>query len=274
MSTTRSTHVKKMSCALTIAGLDPGGGAGILADLRGFAAAGAFGCAVASLLTVQSTSGLRASRPVSSSLILEQANLVLRDQRVRAVKTGALGSAENVRAVAAWLGRHKELPSVVDPVFLPSAGRGRLLTVRGVGVMRDLLVPRATLVTANIPEAEALLDRRILSVGDAREAAAALVALGARAALVKGGHLTGKNVVDLFAVGGRVLEFVSPRLRLPPLHGGGCTLASLITGRLAVDRGAVDDARLVDAVRWARRAHQRALRGPFDVGGVASVLVP
>jgi hydroxymethylpyrimidine/phosphomethylpyrimidine kinase len=278
MSTTRSSYAKKMTCALpcalTIAGLDPGGGAGILADLRGFDAAGAFGCAVAALLTVQSTSGLRSARPVSASLVLEQARMVVRDQRVRAVKIGALGSIENVRAVAGWLGGHADLPVVVDPVLLPSAGRGRLLEARALGVLKNLVAPRATLVTANIPEAEALLDRRVHSLDDARDAALGLVALGARAALVKGGHLTGKGAVDVLAVGTRVFEFGSPRLRLPSLHGGGCTLASLIAGRLAVGRGDVDDPRLIEAVRWARRVHQRALRAPFDVGGEARVLVP
>jgi len=274
MSTTRISHAKKMSCALTIAGLDPGGGAGILADLRGFAAAGAFGCAIASLLTVQSTSGLRSSRPVAGSLIIEQANVVVRDQRLRAVKIGALGSIENVRAVAAWLGRHTDLPAVVDPVLLPTAGRGRLLEAGAVGVFKAELLPRAALITANVPEAEALLDRRVLSAADARDAALGLVALGAHAALVKGGHLTEKSAVDVLAVGRRIFEFGSPRLRLPALHGGGCALASLIAGRLAVGRGGADDARLVEAVRWARRAHQRALRSPIDVSGVARVLVP
>jgi hydroxymethylpyrimidine/phosphomethylpyrimidine kinase len=277
MSTTRRSWAKssanKMPCALTIAGLDPGGGAGVIADLRAFEAAGAFGCAIVALLTVQSTSGLRSSRPVPASIVTAQAELVVRDQRVRAVKTGALGSAEHVRAVGAWLALHAELPVVVDPVLLPSAGRGRLLASRAVRVLRDELLPRATLVSANVPEAEALLGRRILSVAEAEDAALSLVALGARAALVKGGHLTGKSAVDVLAVGRRVVEFGSLRLRLPLLHGGGCTLASLIAGRLAVSQAGALEERVVEAVRWARRTHQRALRAPVDVGGEARVLV-
>jgi hydroxymethylpyrimidine/phosphomethylpyrimidine kinase len=265
-------RLARMPCALTIAGLDPGGGAGIAADLRAFAAAGAFGCAVVALLTVQSTSGLGATRSVSSHLVVSQATEVLRHQDVRVVKTGALGSFENVRAVAAWLGGRRAIPAVVDPVLLPSAGRGRLLAARAIGALKNELLPRATLVTANVPEAEALLGRRILSVAHTREAALALVDLGARGALVKGGHLTGERAVDVLALGSSVFELSAPRLVLPPVHGGGCILASLIAGRLAVTEGTLD-ARLLAAVRWAKRVHQKGLRSLRDVGGDRRVLV-
>jgi len=263
-------------CVLTIAGLDPGGGAGIAADLRAFAAAGAFGCAVVALLTVQSTSGLTATRSVPHAFVISQASEVVRHQRVRAIKTGALGSVANVHALAAWLAGYPEIPVIVDPVLLPSAGTGRLLATRAVHVLRDELLPRATLVTANVPEAETLVGRTIGSPDDAREAALSLVALGARAALVKGGHLAGAMAVDVLALGRSVYELRSPRQRLPPLHGGGCTLAALIAGRLAAtERGAdrAERGRLLEAVRWARRVHQRALRSPRDVGGDRRVLV-
>jgi hydroxymethylpyrimidine kinase/phosphomethylpyrimidine kinase len=270
---------KRMPCALTIAGLDPGGGAGVAADLRAFTAAGAFGCAVVALLTVQSTSGLRETHPVRSHLVISQATDVVKHQRVRAIKTGALGSVGNVRALGAWLAKHQDIPVIVDPVLLPSAGVGRLLAARAVRALRDDLLPRASLVTANIQEAETLLGCRILSVGDAREAARGLVALGATAALVKGGHLeNGKHAaeglaVDVFALGSAVLELATRRLSLPPMHGGGCVFASLVAGRLATTQRGPLDARLLEAVRWARRMHQRALRAPTDVGGDRRVLV-
>lgn len=264
----------KIPCALTIAGLDPGGGAGIVADLRAFAAAGAFGCAVVALLTVQTTSGLVSSRPVSSRLVLAQARAVVRLQRVRAIKTGALGSVENVRAIASWLQTQSTLPLVVDPVILPTHGRGRLLSERALSALRDELLPVAFLVTANAHEAQVILDRRVTSTTEACDAALALCAIGARAALVKGGHIEGKLAVDVLAVDGRVFELAAPRLTLPPLHGGGCVLASLIAGRLAVDERGEPAPRVLRAVRWARTRHRAALARPWDVGGTSRVLIP
>jgi hydroxymethylpyrimidine/phosphomethylpyrimidine kinase len=259
-----------MPCALAIGGLDPGGGAGILADLRGFHAAGAFGCAVVAVMTVQSTSGLVAADPVPAKQILSQARAVLKHERVRAVKVGALGSAQNVRAVAELLATHKELPAIVDPVMMPSRGRARLLAERAVAALRDDLVPRATLVTANAPEAEIILEMRVTNVSDAHDAALALVRLGARAALVKGGHLGGAEAIDVLAVGGEVLELRAKRLRMQPVHGGGCALASMIAGRLAV----AGDGDIVSAVKWAKRTHHAMLQRPRDVGGDLRVLVP
>jgi hydroxymethylpyrimidine/phosphomethylpyrimidine kinase len=260
-------------CALTISGLDPGGGAGVAADLRAFAAAGVFGCAVVALLTVQSTSGLVKSYPVRSDILVSQANEVVKRQRVTVIKTGALGTAGNVRALAAWLAEQRSIPVIVDPVLLPSAGRGRLLLSGAVKALRDNLLPRATLVTANVHEAEALLGRRVLGVRDAREAARELVELGARAAMVKGGHLAGDRAVDVLAIGGSIVELASRRRRLPPMHGGGCVLASLIAGHLAGHLAGALDGRLLESVRWARRRHQRALRSLRDVGGEQRVLM-
>jgi hydroxymethylpyrimidine/phosphomethylpyrimidine kinase len=259
-----------LPCALAIGGMDPGGGAGILADLRGFQAAGAFGCAVVAVMTVQSTSGLEAADAVPAKQILSQARVVLKHERIRAVKIGALGSAQNVRAVAELLATHRDLPAIVDPVMLPSRGRARLLAERATAALREVLLPRATLVTANIPEAERILETRVTNVSDAHDAALALVRLGARAALVKGGHLGGVDAIDVLAVRGEVLELRAKRLRMQPVHGGGCTLASLIAGRLAV----MDDDDIVAAVKWAKRSHHAMLQRPRDVGGDLRVLVP
>lgn len=259
-----------LPCALAIGGLDPGGGAGILADLRGFQAAGAFGCAVVAVMTVQSTAGLEAADPVPAKQILSQARVVLKHERVRAVKIGALGNAQNVRAVAELLATNRDLPAVVDPVMLPSRGRARLLAERATTALRDDLVSRATLVTANAPEAERILEMRVTSVSDAHDAALALVRLGAKAALVKGGHLGGAEAIDVLAVGHEVIELRAKRLRMQPVHGGGCTLASMIAGRLAV----MDDGDVAAAVKWAKRSHHQLLQRPRDVGGDLRVLVP
>lgn len=269
--------IRTLPCALAIGGLDPGGGAGILADLRAFSATGVFGCAVLALVTVQSTSGLESAEPMPSRQILAQARAVLKNQRVRALKIGALGSDANVRALGELLGANRGLPSVVDPVMLPTRGRARLLRERAVRTMREVLVPRSGLVTANVPEAEALVGARIVSVSDARHAALAIVGMGARAAMIKGGHLSGARAIDVVAVGDEIVELSTKRLSLPIVHGGGCTLASLIAGRLAKDERAwtsEGEAMIVDAVRWAKRAHFGLLERAYDVGGEMRVLVP
>lgn len=271
------------SCALSIGGLDPGGGAGLAADLRGIGAAGAFGCGVIAVVTVQSTSGLRSIVAIPAKDVLAQAREVMRHQRVRAIKTGALGSEANVRAVGDLLAKHRDVPAIVDPVMSPSRGRGRLLAEGAVGAVRSALVPRAALVMANVPEAEALTGKRVTSVSEAHDAALALCRLGARAAMVKGGHMVGAQATDVLAIrgedgeAGEVIEMRAKRLRLPPIHGGGCTFAALVAGRIAADAREYADAGsavVLDAVKWAKRAHHRMLGSARDVGGEMRVLVP
>ena len=259
----------RLACALAVGGLDPGGGAGIAADLRAFASAGAFGCAAIAVMTVQSTSGLESSRPVAARDMVAQASSVVLHQRVRAIKTGALGSAENVRALAAWLALHAGIPVIVDTVMLPTRGRARLLSPFALGDLRAALIPRAWLVTANAPEAAALTGLRVTTVPEARAAALAIKRMGSRAVLVKGGHLEGELAVDVLVTPEGVTELRARRLAIPPVHGGGCVLASLIAGRIAVRRE-----RTIDAVRWAKRAHHRLLARAVDVGGDLRVLVP
>jgi len=263
-----------LATALAIGGLDPSGGAGIAADLRSFHAAGAWGAAVCAALTVQSTRGLRAVKPVPAALVLDQAREVLADARVRALKTGALGSAANARAVLALAAEHPEVPWVVDPVMIPSrrAGAGATLHGRAIGPLRALAAA-ATLVTPNLAEAAALLGRPVPEHA-APDAAEALVAAGARAALVKGGHGSGAEAVDWLATRAGLVRIALPRRRTPPLHGTGCTLASLVAGRLAVreKRGALDAVELLDAVSWARNRLDRALATPLVVGRGLRVL--
>ncbi len=258
---------ESMPCALAIGGLDPGGGAGIAADLRAFAAAGAFGCAALATLTVQSTAGLLRVRALSARELSLQAANVMRHQRVRAVKVGALGSRENVRAVARLLAQHADVPVVVDTPMSPTRGSGRLLAARAVAALKDDLLPRATVLTANLAEVQALLGERVRTVSEAHDAARTLARLGARAAIVKGGHMEGTHAIDVLAVDGEVIELRARRLPLQPTHGSGCTFASLIAGRLALRASRrLDRETLVTAIRWAKRVHHAALARSVDVG--------
>jgi hydroxymethylpyrimidine/phosphomethylpyrimidine kinase len=267
--------------ALTIAGLDPSGGAGITADLRAFAAAGVWGAAVCAALTVQSTRGVRAVHAVSAKLIMEQAEEAIGDALVRAIKTGALGSTANVRTVARLIERNETIPAVVDPVMLPSRGEGARLDGAGAGSIPALqrLARVATLVTPNLAEAGALLGATITTEAEARDAAVALVEAGSHAALVKGGHGKGAEAVDWLVVGAqtkRVVRIARPRRKTPPLHGTGCTLASLIAGRLAAQSvGRLPETNeLVAAVRWARVRLDAAIRAPLTTGRGLLVLGP
>jgi hydroxymethylpyrimidine/phosphomethylpyrimidine kinase len=258
-----------MRCALAIGGLDPGGGAGLAADLRAFAAAGAFGCAAAALYTIQSTAGLVRVVALPAREVTAQAREVLANQDVRAVKVGALGSAQNVRAVASLLRARPRLPAIVDTPMLPSRGRrtARLLDAGAVDAVREALVPLATLVTVNAAEAAVLVGVTVESTGDAHDAALAICRLGARAALVKGGHVDGAQAIDVLAeAGGRALELRARRLA-SGAHGTGCTLASLIAGRIAARGDGV-----VEATKWAKRVHHAALSRAARIGRGAAVI--
>jgi hydroxymethylpyrimidine/phosphomethylpyrimidine kinase len=266
---------------LAIGGLDPGGGAGVLADARAITRAGAFPCAAIAVLTVQSTSGLVDATAVDHRELIAECTEVLKNQRVRAIKVGALGSEENTRAVADLLAIHRDVPAVVDTVMLPTRGRARLLDKRAVKTLRKRILPRAALVTVNAPEAELLTEHRVTRLDEAKAAVERLLALGARAVLLKGGHLGGAEAVDLLGVAGSdtIVLLRAPRLNLVPFHGGGCVLASLIAGRLAATEGAQrsgdtpDTPSLLEAVRWAKKLHHAALRRTRDVGGDLRVLL-
>lgn len=259
-------------CVLAIGGLDPSGGAGLLADARAIAKAGAYPCAVASLLTVQSTSGLRSVTPVAKKELLAASTEILKVQNVRAIKVGALGSEENTKAIGELLAIHRDVPSVVDTVMLPTRGRARLLAEKAVDLLRERVLKRATLVTVNAPEAEVLTGKRVTRHDEAERAAHTILGFGARAVLLKGGHLAGDEAIDLLAYHeGKhewLIELRAPRLALPPVHGGGCILASLVAGRLAATE---DD--VVAAVKWAKKAHHRALANATDVGGDMRILL-
>jgi hydroxymethylpyrimidine/phosphomethylpyrimidine kinase len=223
---------------------------------------------------VQSTAGLRAVRTLPAAEVAAQAGEVLRHQRVRAVKVGALGSEANVHAVARLLARHPDVPVVVDTPVRPTRGKARLLAGRALATLKRELMPLAALLTVNAPEAELLVGEPVRTVGEAHDAAQVLAGMGARAVLVKGGHLAGVGATDVLAIGGEVVELRARRLPLPDVHGTGCVLASLVAGRLAVREGARLDAEtLVSAIRWAKRVHHAALARAVDVGAGQRVMV-
>jgi hydroxymethylpyrimidine/phosphomethylpyrimidine kinase len=264
-------------CALAVGGLDPGGGAGIAADLRAMSAAGAFGCAAVAVVTVQSTAGLRSARAVSPRELSAQVVEVLVHQRVRAVKVGALGSEANVRAVARIMSAHGDIPLVVDTPMVSSRGprgRPRLLASRAVRSLREALLSRATLVTVNLDEARTLTGQDVRTVGEAHDAARALSDIGARAVLVKGGHMEGPDAIDILCVDREVVELRARRLSGPEVHGTGCALASLVAGRLACrPHRRLDHDELVSAIRWAKRTLHAAIARSVDVGDGMRVLV-
>lgn len=217
--------------ALTIAGLDPSGGAGIAADLKTFHQHRVYGCAVVSLITVQNTLALRRVEVLPASLVAEQLDAVLEDTTPNAAKTGALGSAEIVREVAKRFSGAR-IPLVVDPVRVAKHG-ATLLDSTARAALLDTLIPTAVLVTANAEEAAWLAECDVRDEQDALRAAERLCALGARAVLVKGGHLSGPEAVDLLFFEGRPQRFAAPRIQARHTHGVGCTLSAAITANLA-----------------------------------------
>jgi hydroxymethylpyrimidine kinase/phosphomethylpyrimidine kinase len=265
--------------ALAIGGLDPSAGAGIAADLRGMREAGAWGCAVSAVLTVQSTRGLIRVEPVATKLVVAQAKAIFDDAKVAAIKTGALGTAATVRAVTRLCVARPRIPLVVDPVSRPSRGAGRLNEAGGAALKAwRQLYQRATLLTPNLPEAEQMLATTIHTPAQARDAAAALLSCGARAVLLKGGHLREpeRSVSDWLATTAGVTRITRKRRRTGELHGTGCLLASLIAGRMAASgaRATLEEAALLQIVQWATRTLARWMRSPQRIGVGMKVIGP
>lgn len=219
--------------ALTIAGSDSSGGAGIQADLKTFSALGVYGASVITALTAQNTQGVNAVMAVPPDFIAAQIRAVAADLHVTATKTGMLASRANVLAVAEAIAEHKLAPLVVDPVMVATSG-DPLLDDDAVDAIRARLIPLATLVTPNLAEAARLLGRPIATDTAAqREQAQALLALGARAVLVKGGHGHFGEAIDMLATREGASAIALPWLTTRNTHGTGCTLAAAITALLA-----------------------------------------
>lgn len=218
--------------ALTIAGSDSGGGAGIQADLKTFEAFGVFGTSAITAVTAQNTRGVTAVAVLDPDLIAAQIRAVCEDLAPRAAKTGMLGNAAGVLAVADAIRRTGLAPVVVDPVMVATSG-DRLLEEDALEALREALLPLATLVTPNIPEAELLLGRTLRTVDALPEAARELAGLGPMAVLLKGGHLPGPEVVDVAWDGTEHREYRAPRIDTTSTHGTGCTLSAAIAAGLA-----------------------------------------
>jgi hydroxymethylpyrimidine/phosphomethylpyrimidine kinase len=226
--------------ALSIAGSDPSGGAGLQADLKTFSALGVYGAAAVTLATVQNTRGVTGVHLLPPETVAAQIRAVLEDLDVRAIKIGALGAAGIVEAVADAL-EGAGAPVVLDPVMVAKSGDA-LLAPEAVAALRERLLPRAALVTPNLPEAAQLLGETEAADADAMAAQGErLRALGAGAALVKGGHGAGAESVDILAApGAEPRRFAAPRVATRNTHGTGCTLSSAIAARLALGDALAD----------------------------------
>lgn len=219
--------------ALTIAGSDSSGGAGIQADLKTFQAMGVYGASAITALTAQNTQGVRGVELANPQFVAAQISAVMDDLAVDAIKTGMLATADIIRAVVAALDRYPPRPLVVDPVMVATSGDVLLAEDAIASVLADLL-PRATLVTPNLPEAARLLGAKdVASEAEAVLQGKELVARGCKAVLVKGGHGEGGTAVDVLVSQDEVVRFERPRIETHNTHGTGCTLSAAIAGLLA-----------------------------------------
>lgn len=255
--------MQRVASVLTIAGSDSGGGAGIQADLKTFAAHGLHGLSALAALTAQHTRGVTAVHVPPPDFLVAQIDACFEDFDVRAVKLGMLASAEVIHAVADALARHRPAHLVVDPVMVATSG-ARLLQAEALDAMRERLLPIATLITPNIPEAQLLLDEDI----DAESAEVAVVELlgfGCPAVLLKGGHLSDGPMIDRLQDGDALHEFEHERLDVEG-HGTGCTLASAITANLALGLAMPEACgEAIDYVHGALRHAYRPGRGSVSV---------
>lgn len=264
MTTMRET--KKPGRVLIIAGSDSGGGAGIQADIKAVTALGGFATTAVTALTIQNTLGVHGVVPAPIGAVRGQIDVVVDDIGVDAVKTGMLGATEMVEMVAeALLQKTPNAPKVIDPVMVAKGGH-RLLEPKAIDAVRAVLTPLASVITPNAPEAEALTGKAVETLDGQRRAAERLLEAGARAALVKGGHVPGDRIVDVLATQTGERFFEGPRLATTSTHGTGCTLASAIAAGLA------DGMDLEVAVARARRYLEGAIRHAPGFGAGAGPL--
>jgi hydroxymethylpyrimidine/phosphomethylpyrimidine kinase len=248
-----------MRTALTIAGSDSGGGAGIQADLKTFAAHGIFGTSAITAITAQNTLGVRAWEAVTAAMVVAQIEAVLSDIGADVIKIGMLANAGIVESVARTLAAASRRPIVLDPVMVAKGG-DRLLETDAIAAIKQHLIPLARIVTPNVPEAEVLAEMPIRSREDMLEAGVRIRQLGAGVVLVKGGHAEGEESVDVASTAGGSFEVRGPRLPGRHTHGTGCTLSSAIAANLAL--GASDE----EAIRAARIYLEGAIRQAPQIG--------
>jgi hydroxymethylpyrimidine/phosphomethylpyrimidine kinase len=246
--------MERVRTALTIAGSDSGGGAGIQADLKTFSALGVFGMSALTAITAQNTLGVTAVFELPPDIVAAQIDAVVTDIGVDAAKTGMIANSEIIKVVAAKIREHGISTLVVDPVMVATSG-DRLLHEESVAALRTELLPLATVVTPNLPEAGVLIGREVSSLDEMRDAARAIVGLGTRSVLVKGGHLDGDSV-DVFYDGQHFLELPARRIETTSTHGTGCTLASAIAALLA--KGEPLEQAITQAKAYVTAAIERA----------------
>ncbi|SOE46975.1 bifunctional hydroxymethylpyrimidine kinase/phosphomethylpyrimidine kinase [Orrella dioscoreae] len=257
--------------ALTIAGVDPSGGAGILADVKAMSALGAYGCAVIAALTAQNTQGVSHISPVPPAFVGAQIDTLFADVRIDAVKIGMLGQRPVTEVVAEKLARYRPAHVVLDPVMVAKSG-DLLLENDAVGALREALLPQATLLTPNLPEAGVLLgERAVETVKEMRRVAEKLrermAYSGHRWVMLKGGHLPGQDTVDLLHDGDRMIELPGLRVETRNTHGTGCTLSAALAALLPQTGDVPEAARrakayLTEAIRHADLLQVGSGHGP------------
>lgn len=258
--------MNRQVAALTIAGSDSGGNAGIQADLRAFRTFGVHGCTAITALTAQNPFGVRSVLVSDAAFMGDQLDAVLDVYGVGALKTGMLATAEIIEIVANRLALHGRIPKVIDPVMIATSGAS-LLAEDAVDVLRQHLLPLATLLTPNLPEAEVLLGKTITTAEEQREAARRLSDMFGCAVLVKGGHGTGMCAEDVLFDGEKLSLLSSPRIEQPlSTHGTGCSLSAAITASIACGND------LLNAVVEGKAYVYEAIRTGVYVGEVAMVL--
>ena len=270
-TTPSASRPARYARVLSIAGSDSGGGAGIQADLKTFSALGCYGMTAITAITAQNTQGVRAIHGIPPDMLRAQIDAVAEDIGVDAVKIGMLHDPEVVRVVVKAIARHHFLQVVLDPVMVATSG-DQLMAGKTVSVLVQELFPLVTVITPNLDEAALLLGRSIDGADALDEAASALLALGAPAVLLKGGHLPGDLVIDVLALaGGGRLRLQSPRIATHNGHGTGCTLSSAIAAHLALGfplPQAVEQARayILGAIAAGANVHTGHGQGPLNHG--------
>jgi len=254
-----------LEVVLTIAGSDSSGGAGIQADLKTFAAFGVFGTSVVTALTAQNTLGVREIADVAPDFVAAQIDAVAEDFEIAAAKTGMLARRIVIEAVAERLRTCRIPYLVVDPVMVAASG-DVLLEAEAIAAMRELILPLATIVTPNLREAEIITGSAVNNVAAMRAAAEKLVAMGAHAALVKGGRLSGEEAIDVLCDGRATREYRTRRIRIDRAHGTGCTMSAALAACLALGLD------LGEAVDIAKRYVTRALEFAPRIGHGATPL--
>jgi hydroxymethylpyrimidine kinase/phosphomethylpyrimidine kinase len=242
---------------LTIAGFDPSCGAGVVADLKTFAAHGCYGIAAITALTVQNTQGVEAVHNTPSAELREQLEVLAKDCEIAAVKVGMLGNRGNAVVVGEFLDAHKFAHIVHDPL-MKSPSDSELLDAGGIKYVATELLQRSSVITPNVPEAEILTGITIKDVGDMEAAARKLVEMGAKAVIIKGGHM--EKATDVVFDGATIHQLGGDKVKLENTHGTGCTFASALTAQLAAGRG------LVEAATLAKAYVMKAIEKAYPIG--------